>query len=375
VAELTPDRRDFIITYVVEEGERYKFGDVAVDSQLRDFDSDAMSRNLPMKTGEFYNAKLIEDTVEQLTELAGSFGYAFADVSPRISRNPETRTMDVNFIIQEAPRVYVERVDVNGNTLTQDKVLRREFRIAEGDAFNSLAVARSTARINSLGYFQENFEINQVEGSAPDRIVLEANVEEQATGELQLSAGFSSLESFILAGSIRQRNFRGRGQTIGLSVNYSRYSKSAQISFSEPYVFDRNISAGVDIYRRDFNSFNFRNSERNTTYEQSTTGFSLRAGVPLTEYLSAIGSYTFNYDDVSLGDEFFENGECRATRFLCEAIGERSSSILGLTLNYNTLNKWNRPNQGQTLQNYLSNTNHITGSSTIIYRKLAVLLK
>ena len=359
VAELTPDRRDFIITYVVEEGERYKFGDVAVDSQLRDFDSDAMSRNLPMKTGEFYNAKLIEDTVEQLTELAGSFGYAFADVSPRISRNPETRTMDVNFIIQEAPRVYVERVDVNGNTLTQDKVVRREFRLVEGDAFSTLQVARSAARINSLGFFQEGLEINQVEGSAPDRIVLEANVEEQATGELQLSAGFSSLESFILAGSIRQRNFRGRGQTVGLSLNYSRYSKSAQVSFSEPYVFDRNISAGVDIYRRDTNSFNFRNNERNTTFEQSTTGLQVRAGVPLTEYVSAIGSYTFNYDDVSLdeglyfsdrdGDGIATCDPILASRYLCEAIGERTSSIVGLTFNYDTLNSRLRPSRGETV--------------------------
>ena len=352
VAELTPDKRDFIITYVVEEGERYKFADVTVDSQIRDFDDDAMAARLPMRAGDWYDAKLVEDTVEQLTELAGTFGYAFAEVQPEFQRNAEDLTMEVNFVLREAPRVYVERIDVNGNTLTQDKVVRREFRLAEGDAFNSLSVARSAARINSLGYFQENFEINQVEGSAPDRIVLEANVEEQATGELQLSAGFSSIENFILAGSIRQRNFRGRGQTIGLSLNYSRYSKSAQVSFSEPYVFDRNVSAGVDIYRRDLNSFNFRNQERNTTYQQSTTGFSVRAGVPLTEYLSAIGSYTFNYDDVSLGDQFFTNGECditRASRFLCEAIGERSSSILGLTFNYNTLNSRLRPSRGESI--------------------------
>ncbi|MBO9510964.1 outer membrane protein assembly factor BamA [Erythrobacter sp. A6_0] len=359
VAELTPDRRDFIITYVVEEGERYKFGDVAVDSQLRDFDSDAMSRNLPMKTGEFYNAKLIEDTVEQLTELAGSFGYAFADVSPRISRNPETRTMDVNFIIQEAPRVYVERVDVNGNTLTQDKVVRREFRLVEGDAFSTLQVARSAARINSLGFFQEGLEINQVEGSAPDRIVLEANVEEQATGELQLSAGFSSIENFILAGSIRQRNFRGRGQTVGLSVNYSRYARSAEASFSEPYLFDRNISAGVDVYRRDYSSFNFNRSDRNTTYKQATTGFSLRAGVPLTEYSSLIGSYTLNYDDVTLDEnQFFSDldgdgvRECdpfRAGRYLCEAIGQRTSSILGLSFNLDATDSRLRPTRGRNL--------------------------
>ncbi|WP_425061750.1 outer membrane protein assembly factor BamA [Qipengyuania sp.] len=357
VAELTPDKRDFIITYVVEEGERYKFGDVSVDSQIRDFDNDAMTARLPMQGGDWYDAKLVEDTVEQLSELAGTFGYAFADVQPQFRRNPDDLTMNVTFVLREAPRVYVERIDVNGNTLTQDKVVRREFRLAEGDAFNSLSVARSTARINSLGYFQENFEINQVEGSAPDRIVLEANVEEQATGELQLSAGFSSLESFILAGSIRQRNFRGRGQTVGLSLNYSRFSQSAQVSFSEPYVFDRNISAGVDIYRRDLNSFNFRNNERNTTYEQSQTGISIRAGVPLTEYVSAIGSYTFEYEDVSLDESIYfsdRDGDgvatcdpLRASRFLCEAIGERTSSIVGLTLTYNTLDSRLRPTRGE----------------------------
>ncbi|QYO64908.1 outer membrane protein assembly factor BamA [Leptolyngbya sp. 7M] len=268
VAELTPDKRDFIITYVVEEGERYKFGDVAVDSQLRDFDSAGMTSNLRMKSGDWYNAKAVEDTVEQLNELAGTFGYAFADVQPQFRRNREELTMDVTYQIREAPRVYVERVDINGNTLTQDKVVRREFRIAEGDAFNSLQVSRSTNRIKSLGYFQENFEIEQKEGSAPDRIVLEGNVQEQPTGELQLSAGFSSLESFILAASIRQRNFRGRGQTVGAGVNYSRYSRSFNLSFAEPYVFDRNISAGVDLYRRDLRSFNFAQSSRNNTFEQ-----------------------------------------------------------------------------------------------------------
>lgn len=358
VAELTPDKRDFIITYVVEEGERYKFGDVAVDSQLRDFDSAGMTSNLRMKSGDWYNAKAVEDTVEQLNELAGTFGYAFADVQPQFRRNREELTMDVTYQIREAPRVYVERVDINGNTLTQDKVVRREFRIAEGDAFNSLQVSRSNNRIKSLGYFQENFEIEQKEGSAPDRIVLEGNVQEQPTGELQLSAGFSSLESFILAASIRQRNFRGRGQTVGAGVNYSRYSRSANLSFAEPYVFDRNISAGVDIYRRDFRSFNFAQSSRNNTFEQSTTGFSVRAGVPLTEYISAVGSYTLNYDDISLGQEYFSDNDgdgiptcdpLLAGRYLCEALGKRTSSILGLTLAYDSLDSRLRPTRGQSL--------------------------
>lgn len=360
VAELTPDKEDFIITYVVEEGERYKFGDVTVDSQLRDFDGDRLQAGLPMRPGDWYDAKQIEDTVEQITELAGTFGYAFADVQPQFDRNREDLTMGINFVIREAPRVYVERVDVNGNTLTQDKVVRREFRIAEGDAFNSLQIARTTARINSLGYFQENFEVNQAEGSQPDRIVLEANVQEQPTGELQLSAGFSSIERFILSASVRQRNFRGRGQTVGLSVNWSRFSRSASISFNEPYLFDRNISAGIDIFRREFNSFNFNSNDRSRTFEQSTTGFQLRAGIPVTEFISLIGSYSLSFENVTLDENtFFADFDgdgistCEpliAGRFLCDAIGERTSSIVGLNLNYNTLNSSFRPSRGTNIR-------------------------
>ncbi|WP_067732816.1 outer membrane protein assembly factor BamA [Novosphingobium naphthalenivorans] len=357
VAELTPDKKDFIITYVVEEGKRYKFGDVKVESQLRDFDGEKLAKNLPMHKGDWYNAKQVEDTIDNLNETAGAFGYAFADVRPKYDRDKDNLTMGITFVIQEAPRVYVERIDINGNTLTQDKVVRREFRLAEGDAFNSLQVKRSTNRIKSLGYFQEKFEVEQKPGSADDRIVLEANVEEKPTGELQLSAGFSSLESFIFQASIRQRNFRGRGQTVGLSGSYSRYSKSVQASFVEPYLFDKNISLGVDIYRRDYNSFNYYNSSRNTTYQQATTGFQVRAGVPLTEYLTAVARYTLNYDDVSLSKSQFysidDNGDytcdpLRAGRYLCDAIGKRLSSIAGFSLIYDTLDNRIRPSRGET---------------------------
>lgn len=355
VAELTPDKRDFIITYVVEEGDRYKFGDVTVESEIRDFDSAALTRNLRMKTGDWYDAKLVEDTVEQLQETAGAFGYAFAEVRPRPVPDRETLTMNVTFNIGEAQRTYVERIDVNGNTLTQDKVVRREFRLAEGDAFNSLAVRRTTNRINGLGYFQENFEVEQVDGSEPDRIVLEANVQEQATGQLTLSAGFSSLESFIFQGSIQQRNFRGRGQTIGLSANYSRYSRSGSVSFTEPYVFDKNISAGIDIYRRDYNNGYF--NRQSATYEQSTTGAQFRLGFALTEYASILGRYTLNYDEIKLDEQqFFADLDgdgvrtCEpllAGRYLCEAIGNRLSSILGVSLIYNNLDSYQRPTRGE----------------------------
>ncbi len=356
MAELTPDKHDFIITYVVEEGKRYKFGNVKVESQLRDFDGEKLATQLPMKKGDWYNAKLVEDTIDRLNQTAGTFGYAFADVQPNYDRNKDDLSMGITFQIAEAPRVYVEKVDINGNTLTQDKVIRREFRLAEGDAFNTLQVKRSTNRINSLGYFQEKFEVKQLPGSAPDRVILQANVEEKPTGELQLSAGFSSIESFILQASVQQRNFRGRGQTIGTSVSYSRYSKSAQLSFTEPYVFDRNVSFGGDIYRRDYNNFNFTGTDRKTIYGQTTTGLQARVGLPLTEFTSLIGRYTFNIDNVTLDQGSYYTDrvhpgtpECDpllAGRYLCEAIGKRTTSSLAMSWVYDRLDNRQHPTNG-----------------------------
>ncbi|OWK34033.1 outer membrane protein assembly factor BamA precursor [Sphingomonas dokdonensis] len=353
VAELTPDKEDFIITYVVEEGPRYKFGDVSVDSDIRDFNDEAMAKSLPMKKGDWYNAKLIEDTIDSLSQTTGLFGYAFTEINPEIQRDREALTMSVNFHIAEAKRTYVERIDITGNTQTQDKVIRREIRLAEGDAFNSFQVRRSQDRINSLGYFQDKFEIKQTPGSGPDRVVLGANVEEKATGELQLSAGFSSLERFILQFNLTQRNFRGKGQELRFGVNYSSYSKSIEAGFTEPYLFDKNIAVGVDVFRRDLNAFNFTNNTRQTTYSQVSTGFQIRAGVPLTEYWSLSARYGLSYDEVSLDrDQFFRNGVCDpllAGRYLCDALGNRLTSSVGYSLIYDSLNSRLRPSAGQRL--------------------------
>ncbi len=353
VAELTSNKQDFIITYVVEEGERYKFGDVEVESEIRDFKPETLQRLLPMETGDWYDAKLVEDTVESLSETAGLFGYAFADINPEFRRDAENRTMSITFNVAESPRTYVERIDVNGNTLTHDKVIRREFRLNEGDAFNSFAIKRTENRLNSLGYFQENLEIERKEGSTPDRIILETNVEEKPTGELSLSAGFSSIENFLLQASIRQRNFRGLGQQLQASVNYSSYSKSVELGFTEPYLFDRNISIGGSVYRRDLNSFNFINNDRRTTFEQVTTGFQINSGVPLTEYMSLFGRYSLNYDDVTLDRSlYFFGDECDplvAGRYLCDAIGKRTTSLVGYTLAYDDRDNRIRPTRGQSL--------------------------
>lgn len=354
VAELTPDKRDFIITYVVEEGERYKFGDVEVESDIRDVKPETLKPLVRMRKGQWYNAKQVEDTVDTLSETAGLLGYAFADVRPEFNRDKEALTMSVTYKVADAPRVYVERIDINGNTHTKDKVVRREFRLAEGDAFNSFRVKRSRDRIQSLGFFQEKMEIEQKRGSSPDKVILEANVEEKSTGELQVSAGFSSLERFIVNLSIRERNFMGKGQEVRASVDYSRYSKSVEVGFTEPYVFDKNIAVGFDVFRRDYNSFRFTSdNDRDTTYQQTTTGFQIRAGVPLTEFTSLALRYGLSFDDVKLDrSTYYTNGVCDpllAGRYLCDALGNRTTSSVGYSLVFDNLNNRIRPSAGHRI--------------------------
>ena len=358
VAELTPDRRDFIVTYVIEEGERYKFGKVDLTSQIRDVNADAFKSLLPMKQGDWYNAKLVEDTIDGLTESVGLLGYAFADVRPNFDRDKDKKEMNLTFVINEAPRVYVESVTVNGNTRTRDEVIRREFRLAEGDAFNSVKVKRSRDRIQSLGFFQEKLEVKQAPGTAPDKVSLQVDVEERPTGSLQLSAGFSSLERFIFSFSIEQRNFRGRAQQLRLSANISSFQRSVEAGFTEPYLFDRNLAAGFDIFRRDFNNFNFTNTgQRNTTYQQVSTGFQLRAGTAITEFWQAQLRYGLSIDDVTLDESLFFSPdpitgvpECdplKAGRFLCDTIGRATISSIGYSLVNDTLDNRLRPSSGQ----------------------------
>ena len=350
VAELTPDKQDFVITFVVDEGQKYKFGDIKVESALRDFRPELIRPLIQAKKGETFNSQQVEDSVTAIQEAAGLFGYAFAKVDPEFGRDRDTLTMNMTFNVADAQRVYVERVDINGNTLTEDKVIRREFRLTEGDAFNTVLVKRSAARINSLGFFQEGLEITQEPGSAPDRIVLQANVQEKPTGNLTLSAGYSSLEKLLFQASIEQPNFRGKGQLLRLSGSYSRYAKSLELGFTEPYLFDTNLQLGGRIFRQDYNSFNFQNNQRNTTYSQVSTGAGVSLGVPLTEYLYALGRYNLSFDNLSLDrTSFFTNGRCDpllAGRYLCDVLGKRTTSSIGYSLNYDATDNRIRPSRG-----------------------------
>ena len=352
LAELTPDRRDFVITYVVEEGPRYKFGTIDTESSLRDLSAEFLQSLIKLRSGDWFNAKAVEDTVTGLNEIAGAQGYAFADIVPDYDRDAEKREMNIRFRVNETPRVYVERIDVNGNTVTRDKVIRREFRLNEGDAFNAVKVKRSQDRLQSLGFFQENLEVKQSQGSAPDRIVLGVDVEEKSTGELQLSAGYSSLEKFILAASVAQRNFMGKGQELSAGVNWSRYSRSVNLGFTEPYLLDKNVLLGGEIFRRDYNSYYTRSSgDRDETYSQVSTGGGLRLGFPVTEFVNFGTRYSIVNDEITLdedtyftdpdGDDGPEDSECdilKAGRYLCDQLGNNLSSVLGYSLIFDNRN-------------------------------------
>jgi outer membrane protein insertion porin family len=373
LAELTPDRRDFVITYVVEEGPRYKFGTVDAESALRDLPPETIEKAINIKPGDWFNAKRVEDASAALNEIAGNLGYAFADIGPSYQRDADKHIMNLTFKVGETPRVYVERIDIQGNTMTRDKVVRREFRLNEGDAFNAIKLKRSQDRIQSLGYFQDNVEIKQTEGSAPDRVVLGVDLQEKPTGQLSVSAGYSSLEKFLVQLAIAQTNFMGKGQSLDASVNYSRYSKSVQLGFTEPYFLDKQILLGAQIFRRDYNSFYFIGTDRNTTYSQTSTGGAMRLGFPITEFTSFGLRYSLVNDKITLSKSLFytdkdlvpdpdgtgpltgSNGPLplacdpdKAGRYLCDEIGTRLTSSVGYTLAFDNTNGI-RATRGQRL--------------------------
>ena len=346
LAELTPDRRDFVITYVVEEGPRYHLGTVEADSALRDFPNAQVLQIAKLHPGTWFNAKQVEDAMTTLNEAAGNLGYAFADINPAYNRDAEKRVMNLTIKVAPTPRVYVERIDVTGNTSTRDKVIRREFRINEGDAFNALKVKRSQDRIQSLGFFQDKLEVKQTEGSAPDRVVLGVNVEEKPTGQLSLSGGYSSLERFVVQLAVSQNNFMGKGQSLDASVNWSQYSRSVEAGFVDPYFLDKSILFGGNIYHRDYRSFNFVGNNRNTTYSQISNGGVLRMGFPITEYWSFGGRYNLVQDNITLDEnQFFTDPDgagplppvcdpIKAGRYLCDELGKRLTSLIGISTIY-----------------------------------------
>lgn len=286
VAELTPDRRDFFLTFTVEEGNRYEFGDIEVRANLRDLKAEQIEEVIEIESGDWYDISAVDDAIQSVTNRVGELGFAFVDVRPRVNRDRDTQKINITFEVNEGPRVFVERIDISGNVRTLDKVIRREFQIVEGDAFNSAKLRRSRQRLQRLNFF-EKLNIEQVPGSAPDKAVINVDVEEKSTGAISLGAGFSSSVGAIGEIEITESNFLGRGQRVSLKFQLAAERSTVDFSFTEPYFLDREIAAGFDIFHVS------QDLQDTSSYDTERTGFGLRAGYPITDDLSQSWGYTF----------------------------------------------------------------------------------
>ncbi len=292
IAELTPDQQDFIVTFTVEEGPRYKFGKIGLETGLRNLDPETLRNEVTTEEGDWYDASSVDKTIEKLTDSVGDLGYAFVDIRPRVQRDRENLTIDIVYDIQEGPKVFVERIDIEGNTRTLDRVIRREFRLVEGDAFNTSKLRRSRQRVQNLGFFK-TVTVENEPGSAPDRTVIKVAVEEQSTGDITFGAGFSSSDGPIGNIGIRERNLLGRGQDLRLGFTLAGEATELDFSFTEPYFLDRNLAAGIDLYR----TTDDRSDE--SGYEEERLGGSLRAGFDITDEVRNVVRYTLENRDIT----------------------------------------------------------------------------
>ncbi len=277
--EYDPAQKGFIITFTIEEGPLYHFGTIDIQSNIRAVDPQSLRSTLRMKQGDVYNGDAIEKTVEDLTVEITKHGYPFANVRPRGDRNAQTRTVSVVFVVDEGVRAYIERINIRGNTRTREYVIRREFDISEGDPYNRALIDRAERRIKNLNFFK-NVKITNEPGSAPDRVVVNVEVEEQSTGDFSVMGGYSTADGFMGQVSISERNLLGTGRYARASLTYGEYIRGIEFNFVEPYFLDNRISFGTDLFARETLASPY------LSYGTTTYGTNLKLGIPLREDLS-----------------------------------------------------------------------------------------
>jgi outer membrane protein insertion porin family len=331
-AELAPGEKDFYLTFNVEEGPRYKISNIEINSQLRGFDGAVLREDVTFLPGQWYNADAVQTSIDQMTETLGDRQYAFVDINPRIKRNREDDSLDIAFNIDESPRVFVERIDIKGNQRTIDEVIRREFTLAEGDPFSRAKLAKSEQRVRDLGYF-ESVQVNTVQGSAPDRVVIDVAVAEQSTGELSIGAGFSTNDGPLADLRIRERNFLGKGQDLLFATTIAGERTQFDVSFTEPYFLDRNLAAGVDAFHLE------RDLQDESSYDQRQSGAALRMGYPLSEKWRQSWKYRIEQNEIT-------DVDVNASRFIRDQEGKRITSAVGQRLTFDDRDSRLFPTEG-----------------------------
>ena len=351
IGEYDPARKGFIITFNIDEGSQYRVGTLDVVSNVRAIDPTSLRRNLKLSAGSVFNADLVEKSVETMTIEAAKRGYAFANVRPRGDRNFETKTINLTFVVEEGTRAYIERINIRGNVRTRDYVIRREFDIGEGDAYNRALIDRAERRLKNLNFFK-TVKITNEPGSAPDRVVINVDVEEMPTGEFSVSGGYSTSDGFIAEASVADRNLMGRGQYAKASVTYGQRVRGLDLSFVEPYLLGYRMAGGIDLFARQ----NLASSY--VSYDTKTYGTNLRLGFALTEELSLQPRYSIYrqeitlptaYNDCSLANPApgcYANGEASLAVRKELAAGPVTVSLVGYSLAYNTLDNNKLPTSG-----------------------------
>ncbi len=339
VAELSSARNGFAVTYTLEEGPRYRFGKISVETELKKLDTAVLTQLVPIRSGDLYEDERIETATDALTFAAGAAGFASVDVRPRYVADPATRTVNVVFQVNEGPRVYVNRIDIIGNTQTLDHVVRRELNLVEGDAYNRALVDRSENNLKALGFFKE-VTIEETPTANADRTDLLVTVEEQATGELTFSAGYSSVDQLMIDLGITQRNFRGRGQDARARVSWGSYRQQLDFSFTEPRFLDRNLRAGVDLYYFVYDLSDY------SSYRTTSLGTNLRIGFPLTADAFMTMRYVLREDDVDVPGIFCDPSQQQVSQTLCDQRGRYTTSLLGYQVTLDRRNDPVRPTRG-----------------------------
>jgi outer membrane protein insertion porin family len=297
VGEYDPTKKGFIVTFTIDEGSQYRVGTLDVVSNVRAIDPASLRGSIKLSKGAPYNADLLEKSVEAMTIEAAKHGYAFANVHPRGDRDFQRKIINLTFVVEEGARAYIERINIRGNTRTRDYVIRREFDIGEGDAYNRALIDRAERRLKNLNYFK-TVKITNEPGSAPDRVVVNVDVEEQSTGEFSIAGGYSTADGFIAEASIADRNLMGRGQFAKASVSYGQYTRGFSLSFVEPYLLGYRMAGGIDLFARKSLASSY------VSYNTETAGINLRLGFALSEEISFQPRYSIYQQKVTLPDQY-----------------------------------------------------------------------
>jgi outer membrane protein insertion porin family len=379
----------YVITITMEEGPQYHVSSVSVVSNIPKVDGPALTRFVALKPGDVYDASSVDKSVEAITRDVARQGYAFSEARPHGERDTANHTIAISFSVDNGPKVYIERIDIVGNTRTRDYVIRREFDIGEGDPYNHVMIERAERRLNSLGYFKK-VHISNRPGSAPDRVIVVVEVEDQPTGSISLSGGYSTTQGFLAELAYTETNFLGRGQYVRLSVSDGQFTQGWKASFTEPYFLGQRLAAGFDL----FHQVNMNNIY--ALYENWTTGGTLRLGIPITDDLTLQPNYSLYeskitipntagqpYDDCVGPDQpwfpggtiipvtpnpflnCLSNGEAPVEIKQAAAYGNIVTSLAGFSLIYNNLDNPKNPTTGWAL-NYKQDIAGLGGQSDFI---------